>query len=197
VGLVVAFGFATLQVNAEPYKEPGNNFLAMCANAALVLYFVAALGVQVDHQSALMAGNQIAQPKPILNERCLAAALFFTTFIVFLITSITFLIEIRRGWRKKRVTLQELIGSVLRASRGTLEQFLAEPLVQRGSYRISSRIASAGTCFDRSASLSEGEHYSPERASSAPSSAQESNRVTNSHVRSLRYGSAADLTSTW
>jgi hypothetical protein len=116
VGLVVALGFALLQVYTEPYKEPGNNFLAMWANAALVLYFVAALGVQINRTVALTVGGA----QHLLDEDCLVAALFITTFVVLLVTSITFLVEARRSWRKK--PSRNLRTAVLLASENTIDE---------------------------------------------------------------------------
>jgi len=95
LGLVVAFGYAIWQVYARPYVHPGNNFLAMLTSVALVLFFVAALGVQVNRAAGLAEGGG-AQAPPLLNVNILVWTLLITTFVVFVVTLITFIVEIRR-----------------------------------------------------------------------------------------------------
>ena len=48
LGLLLAFGFATLHLWCAPHRKPADSFLAAAVNVLLVLNFISAVGAQVS-----------------------------------------------------------------------------------------------------------------------------------------------------
>jgi hypothetical protein len=96
-GLVASFAFTVLQIWAAPYTLPSNNFVALVANAGIVLNFVSSLGVQVNS----------ATGHNYVNNMLLEAGLFAAAFAVFVVTFCSFIAA--RSLRVKASTLQEML----------------------------------------------------------------------------------------
>jgi hypothetical protein len=87
-----------------------DNFLAMCASAALVGYFIVSVGVQINNKAL---GSPLY---PLLDQNGLTAALYITTFIIFLILLLTFAVESWRSWRAERDAMRSARPSVARSA---------------------------------------------------------------------------------